>query len=104
MTERAGVLRSRDRARRRCRRARRPRRPYDGASADVAAWETTNLLTVATALLDAAPLREETRGSHWREDFPDRDDEHWARHVDVTLDDGVPRLGRPAPSSPEPLA
>ena len=32
------------------------------------------------------PLREETRGSHWREDFPDRDDEHWARHVDVTLE------------------
>ncbi len=37
-------------------------------------WETTNLLTISTALADAAALREETRGSHWREDFPERDD------------------------------
>jgi L-aspartate oxidase len=92
MTERAGVLRSRDGL-------------LDGAArladlsrrttevADVDAWEATNLLTVAAALLDAALLREETRGSHWREDFPDRDDEHWARHVDVTLVAGEPTLG-----------
>ncbi|WP_254185222.1 hypothetical protein [Nocardioides panacis] len=60
--------------------------------ADVAAWESTNLLTVSAALVDAAARREETRGSHWREDFPERDDAHWARHVDVVLDAGVPRL------------
>ena len=40
----------------------------------MAAWETTNLLTVGSALLAAAQEREETRGSHWREDHPDRDD------------------------------
>ena len=60
--------------------------------ADVSAWETTNLLTVSTALVAAAAAREETRGSHWREDFPDRDDERWARHVDVTLEQGTPSL------------
>ena len=48
-------------------------------------WETTNLHTVAAALVAAARLREETRGSHWREDFPDSDDEHWRGHLDVTL-------------------
>ena len=45
-----------------------------GATSDVVdqdAWETTNLLTVSAALAAAAALREETRGSHWREDFPD---------------------------------
>ena len=51
-------------------------------------WEATNLLTVAAALVTAARLREETRGSHWREDFPDRDDEHWGGHLDVTLGAG----------------
>jgi L-aspartate oxidase len=33
-------------------------------------WEATNLLTVAAALVCAATLREETRGCHWREDYP----------------------------------
>jgi L-aspartate oxidase len=53
-----------------------------------ATWETTNLLTVGAALTAAARLREETRGSHWREDFPDRDDSRFAGHVDVSLDGG----------------
>ncbi|GII77531.1 hypothetical protein Sru01_25130 [Sphaerisporangium rufum] len=48
-------------------------------------WEATNLLTVATALVTAAAAREETRGSHWREDFPARDDAWWSGHLDLTL-------------------
>ena len=51
-----------------------------------AAWEMTNLRTVATALVAAAQMREETRGSHWREDFGERDDEHWRGHVLTRLD------------------
>lgn len=54
-------------------------------------WSATNLLTISTALAAAASLREETRGSHWREDFPDRDDAHFAGHVEVRMDDGTPR-------------
>jgi L-aspartate oxidase len=34
------------------------------------AWEATNLVTMASALVAAAWRREETRGCHWREDFP----------------------------------
>jgi L-aspartate oxidase len=64
------------------------------------AWETTNLLTVSRALVEAAALREETRGSHWREDFPDRDDDRWAGHVDVVLDAGVPTASfHPSPAT-----
>jgi L-aspartate oxidase len=40
-------------------------------------WETTNLATVAQVLVHHARIREETRGSHWREDFPERDDGMW---------------------------
>jgi len=40
-------------------------------------WETTNLHAVSRVLVHQARIREETRGSHWREDFPDRDDGHW---------------------------
>ena len=48
------------------------------------AWETTDLHTVATALVAAAARREETRGAHWREDFPDADDA-WRGHLVTTL-------------------
>ena len=62
------------------------------------AWETSNVATVALALTAAAALREETRGSHWREDHPDRDDARWAGHVDVRLaDDGLALSFTPAP-------
>jgi L-aspartate oxidase len=91
MTEHAGVLRSRDGLAAGAR-ALADLATHTTDDADVSAWEATNLLTVSAALVAAAAAREETRGSHWREDFPDRDDEHWARHVDVTLVQGTPSL------------
>ncbi len=48
-------------------------------------WEATNLLLVSRVLVAAAREREETRGCHWREDRPDRDDEHWRRHLVVRI-------------------
>lgn len=63
-------------------------------------WETTNIATIATALTRHAALREETRGSHWREDFPDQNDTQWrVRLVSNLNSDGtlttrtVPRSG-----------
>jgi L-aspartate oxidase len=65
-----------------------------------AAWEATNLVTISTALAGAASLRQETRGSHWREDFPARDDERWAGHVDARLTDaGLELSFEPAAAS-----
>ena len=49
-----------------------------------AAWETTNLHAVATALVRAARIREETRGGHWREDFPTERAE-WLGHLVQSL-------------------
>jgi succinate dehydrogenase / fumarate reductase flavoprotein subunit len=37
-----------------------------------------------------ALLREETRGSHYRLDFPKRDDAGWLKHTLVSLKDGIP--------------
>ncbi|MEV0089930.1 L-aspartate oxidase [Streptomyces sp. NPDC050738] len=51
----------------------------------VEAWEATNLLCVARVLVAAAQRREETRGCHWREDHPDREDAPWQRHLVVRL-------------------
>ncbi|MFI8517866.1 L-aspartate oxidase [Streptomyces sp. NPDC085481] len=55
------------------------------AEPGVDSWETTNLLCVARVLVAAARERAETRGCHWREDRPDRDDENWRRHLVVRL-------------------
>ncbi|MFD6586924.1 L-aspartate oxidase [Streptomyces anulatus] len=51
----------------------------------VDAWEATNLLLVSRVLVAAAREREETRGCHWREDRPDRDDAHSRRHLVVRV-------------------
>ncbi|MFE0650298.1 L-aspartate oxidase [Streptomyces sp. NPDC059534] len=55
------------------------------AEPGVESWETTNLLCVARVLVAAARRREETRGCHWREDRPDREDTDWRRHLVVRL-------------------
>ncbi len=51
---------------------------------DADAWQATNLHLVASALVDAALAREETRGSHWREDFAETR-EAWRGHLIVTV-------------------
>lgn len=55
------------------------------AEPGVDTWEATNLLCVARVLVAAARVRDETRGCHWREDRPDRDDTAWRRHIVVRL-------------------
>ena len=56
------------------------------APAATASWEVANLVTVATALVAAATSREETRGCHWREDFPDSSGA-WEGHLISALDE-----------------
>lgn len=91
MTKGAGVLRSADSLAEAAARLEAIRAGADGADErkaaepGVDAWETTNLLLVARVLVAAAAAREETRGCHWREDRPDRDDEHWRRHLVVRV-------------------
>jgi L-aspartate oxidase len=50
-----------------------------------AAWEATNLLTVASAVVASARTRRETRGCHWREDYPTAADE-WRGHLLDAID------------------
>jgi succinate dehydrogenase/fumarate reductase flavoprotein subunit len=40
-------------------------------------WETANLQQVGTVLALAARARQETRGGHWRSDYPRVDDDQW---------------------------
>jgi len=55
--------------------------------------EFENLLLQATALVDSAIARTESRGAHAREDFPDRDDRNWMKHTLAWVElDGKVRL------------
>jgi succinate dehydrogenase / fumarate reductase flavoprotein subunit len=42
--------------------------------------ELDNLLGQAVATMRSAENRQESRGAHAREDFPNRDDQHWLKH------------------------
>jgi L-aspartate oxidase len=45
------------------------------------AWKQFNLVTVARLIARAALRRLESRGAHYRADYPERDDIHWKAHV-----------------------
>ncbi|NIS60080.1 MAG: succinate dehydrogenase flavoprotein subunit [Proteobacteria bacterium] len=52
------------------------------------AFELEYMLMQAEVILASAVSREESRGAHFREDFPHRDDAHWLKH---TLATSTPR-------------
>jgi L-aspartate oxidase len=82
MTEGAGVLRSAESLAA----AAKTLEALEGrvsTSPEPAAWEATDLHAVASALVAAASRREETRGAHWREDFPVASDA-WLGHLVTT--------------------
>lgn len=44
-------------------------------------YEAINMLTVARVIIQAALWRKESRGAHWRADYPKRDDRRWIKHL-----------------------
>ena len=49
-------------------------------TARIEALEVQNLFETAEATAQVASVRNESRGAHSREDYPDRDDENWLTH------------------------
>ena len=48
-------------------------------------WELQNMLILARVMIAAALAREESRGVHFRSDFPTTDDANWQHHQTFIL-------------------
>jgi fumarate reductase flavoprotein subunit len=59
----------------------------------IAALELENMLDVAEAVAHSALMRTESRGSHQRTDFPQRDDEKFLTHSLAYRSEGEPKIG-----------
>jgi succinate dehydrogenase / fumarate reductase, flavoprotein subunit len=59
----------------------------------IAALELGYMLDCAEATVVSAIHRTESRGAHFRTDFPERNDEEWLKHIDLALGgDGEPHI------------
>jgi succinate dehydrogenase / fumarate reductase flavoprotein subunit len=56
------------------------------------AVELGNMLDLAEVIVLGALDREESRGAHWRDDFPQRDDARFLHHTMVRLNGGAPEI------------
>ena len=56
------------------------------------ALELESLLGLADVILASAIARKESRGAHFREDYPIRDDKNWLKHTLAQKTDNGPRL------------
>ena len=51
----------------------------------IEAFEFKNILLIAEIIAKGAVMRQESRGAHYRNDFPERDDEKWLKHTIAKL-------------------
>ncbi|MCK5567446.1 MAG: FAD-binding protein, partial [Actinomycetia bacterium] len=58
---------------------------YNNADKDII--EFANMLTVANLIIKSAAIRKESRGTHLRFDFPDKDDKNWKKHIILKEDE-----------------
>jgi L-aspartate oxidase len=82
MWDRVGIARERDGLRRAV-------REFEQISGAKLGTSSRNFVTVAKLVAQAALWREESRGGHYRTDFPDRNDEHWQIHSIQKMDSEI---------------
>ncbi|WP_166245689.1 L-aspartate oxidase [Paenibacillus turpanensis] len=93
MVRHVGLLRSEKGLRKAIEELKRQLPIYDSLLTKQEEYEFANLLTCALLTSQAALIREESRGAHFREDFPERDDIVWKKHILHQREHGVREEG-----------
>ena len=75
--------------------------PASSSNGVTAGWELQNMLSVCGLITSAANTRQESRGVHYRVDFPKRDDANWRMHLLWQRPAANPKL-EPVQSTTEP--
>ena len=84
MSEGAGVMRS-DASLRKTLQTLNELSKLSSNQPQIESWEASNLHLLATAIVNSALIRKESRGSHWRSDHPKSSDE-WLKRITGKLD------------------
>ena len=89
----------RDRRSKRCAASRRRRRPPTSTTAGPSSTRTSSARsswascsTRAECTCIGALHREESRGAQFRTDFPERNDDEWLKHIDLSLNGEGPEI------------
>jgi L-aspartate oxidase len=54
---------------------------FNGNGINVRFFELKNMATVSKLITEAAQIRKESRGTHYREDYPLTDERNWLKHI-----------------------
>jgi succinate dehydrogenase / fumarate reductase flavoprotein subunit len=102
MTEHLGIFRSRERMEKALQKIRDLRKRYEQIYLEdrgkifntelTNALEVGSLIDLAETIVVGAIAREESRGSHYRKEFPQRNDAGWLKHTLAYCGDSGPRL------------
>jgi len=88
MVRYAGLKRHRDGLQKGLEELSRQRSIFDTVLEERAEFEFANMLTCALLTTTSALYREESRGGHYRVDFPQRDDDNWSKHTIMNRNQG----------------
>lgn len=89
MLRNVGVKRSEDGLKKALKEIERMGRLFTYEHRSPQAFECLNLLTAAGLTTRAALMREESRGGHYRIDYPEKDDLIWRKHIISSIEHGV---------------
>lgn len=89
MLRNVGVKRSEDGLEKALKEIERMGRFFDYEHRSIQTLEFLNLLTAAGLTTRAALMREESRGGHYRIDYPKKDDLIWRKHIVASIEHGV---------------